>query len=1258
MANEFIIKKGFHSKADSQVTGSINISATASAGYIKGTVVSGSYVGDGSNLTGVSAFPFTGDARITGSLTTSGSVVDFTKATAISGSIFSGSTYYGDGSNLTGISSTPFPFNGDAVITGSLTVSQSFVDFSNITDIKTRKFAITSQILDPGIKVTSASFYDSFIESLDAAVDGDTIHVFANDSASAVADSFSNKNITILGNGHTFTTDGWFNVHQRFSLTSCSLDIYDYTFFRNNVGHSSYPAASMWQIDKTTLNLYNTEFSASSGYALGINKDCIINGGKFISDKAAIYGQNTPNDNTEIRNVQIESDYDGIVLVGDSIKVLNCDVLYHQDSATSQQTKAIVLTGNSCLIQNCNIEGDKEAKYGSAVAIGTNTGASLSVRNEIQNLSINLGEIYAYGYTDIQGCNVFGEGNQGIYFLGTGSISDCAIEVPGSSNYGYGIYLPGMENVRVSNVYSKGNIAGVHFTGKKQFFNCVFDVTQTNSSHAAFCGEDVTDLEADNIVGTTVGGPYAIKILASGSGKLNLNNITSTIYNVSAISGYDLSFVIQGSENTTLTLRNSQTLFHSEEGDSGTSPAMQLTQLTSSYIDNVYSEGYKYGVYIDAISSSINNSHFVLKTDAAYHSNRCATEILGNENTFTNTIFEIDKAHQDSDPVVMIMSGDHNFKNSTFRASKATGQYLISGSSATSASLINNKYEIADYAYITASNVTDITTGYIDGRGNWHRDQVTSSFDYLSANTFSGSTYYGDGSNLTGIAAGTNLTQSLFVSPSGNDATAVVGDLHSPFQTILGATGSANPGDTIFVYPGTYIENNNLYKDAINYHFYDGAIVKATSPVEPMWGGGTGQSNLVGTKFSSSISITGHGEFISEDSTAQLSAIFYLSVPSGVIEFKRAFKKGLGASYSTAANFCRWSDPDSTGVLTIRGATIENSGSVSAWCSAVAFSGTGKIVADNLIVRQHGGAGNAVMVWAATTDLRANMDVYSEGVCFYTSQRTDRGTELNGRYETLSTNQDTYYAIYFSAGYRGYCTIDAEVLGAIYINPSNSYEAGVDIRGYQYISNSPGGGAVVITSGDNLLSQHIYGYGGPALFKITGGQTSFNGYARMTGNGAKLIDISGGKFFWRGSSPGSPGPYPSLYPRSSEVSGGELVIESQLDYSYQNSYLAADRHMFNLSGGTLEINSKVRMFEPTDNNGIVNMTGGYLKMNAAQLVHATKTGSFSQAVYLNDAEHSGSILNNCFTNLTPFQSGSFVNEVAGGGTLFESDKLY
>jgi hypothetical protein len=47
----------------------------------------------------------------------------------------SASFYYGDGSNLTGIQTTPFPFEGDAVITGSLTVSGSVVDFTSASAV-------------------------------------------------------------------------------------------------------------------------------------------------------------------------------------------------------------------------------------------------------------------------------------------------------------------------------------------------------------------------------------------------------------------------------------------------------------------------------------------------------------------------------------------------------------------------------------------------------------------------------------------------------------------------------------------------------------------------------------------------------------------------------------------------------------------------------------------------------------------------------------------------------------------------------------------------------------------------------------------------------------------------------------------------------------------------------------------------------------------------------------------------------------------
>ena len=121
-------------------TGHVEIKTALSA-----STISGSFFGDGTNLTGIntSAFPFNGDAVITGSLTVSGSsvVVDLTDTLAISGSIFSGS-FVGDGSGLTNITSTgewDGSRDGDANITGSFVVSGSSptIDLKGDTTIDT-----------------------------------------------------------------------------------------------------------------------------------------------------------------------------------------------------------------------------------------------------------------------------------------------------------------------------------------------------------------------------------------------------------------------------------------------------------------------------------------------------------------------------------------------------------------------------------------------------------------------------------------------------------------------------------------------------------------------------------------------------------------------------------------------------------------------------------------------------------------------------------------------------------------------------------------------------------------------------------------------------------------------------------------------------------------------------------------------------------------------------------------------------------------
>ena len=152
---------------NAEITGSFNVSgSTGLTGSldVSGSVTlsgsfSGSFEGDGTNLTGITAEwdgTHDGNAEITGSLFISGTQVDFTEVTdGVSGS-FSGSfegdgsgltglpaqnsgsfsgSFEGDGSGLTGIiGEWDGSLDGDAQITGSLFISGTQVDFTEVTD--------------------------------------------------------------------------------------------------------------------------------------------------------------------------------------------------------------------------------------------------------------------------------------------------------------------------------------------------------------------------------------------------------------------------------------------------------------------------------------------------------------------------------------------------------------------------------------------------------------------------------------------------------------------------------------------------------------------------------------------------------------------------------------------------------------------------------------------------------------------------------------------------------------------------------------------------------------------------------------------------------------------------------------------------------------------------------------------------------------------------------------------------------------------
>jgi len=197
-----------------------------------------------------------------------------------------------------------------------------------------------------------------------------------------------------------------------------------------------------------------------------------------------------------------------------------------------------------------------------------------------------------------------------------------------------------------------------------------------------------------------------------------------------------------------------------------------------------------------------------------------------------------------------------------------------------------SNYGITD-AY-TKSETNNIISGITVDLSAYYTSAQTNA-NFLSANTFdniintteinnigniSANTFFGDGSNLTGIITTntfttgatlsgstavfyrndgyiytldlsdiesfTNFGRILFVSVGGNDLNAEVGNLNKPFLTLKAARDAAISGDTIYVFPQTFIFDNrnttgnqwngkqvdiNLWKDGVTYFFTSGTKI-------------------------------------------------------------------------------------------------------------------------------------------------------------------------------------------------------------------------------------------------------------------------------------------------------------------------------------------------------------------------------------------------------------------------------------------------
>lgn len=121
-----------------------------------------------------------------------------------------------------------------------------------------------------------------------------------------------------------------------------------------------------------------------------------------------------------------------------------------------------------------------------------------------------------------------------------------------------------------------------------------------------------------------------------------------------------------------------------------------------------------------------------------------------------------------------------------------------------------------------------------------------------------------------------NNSDTLFVSPNGNDSTAVKGNSLRPYLTINAAKTAALAGNLIYVHPGIYNEKN-LLKDLVNYYFSPGAKVIS----DDIAAGAIFDDSPTGTNSAVTCLITGYGEF-TRGNYDEWYAIFYIENSSDI----------------------------------------------------------------------------------------------------------------------------------------------------------------------------------------------------------------------------------------------------------------------------------------------------------------------------------------------------------------------------------------
>ena len=265
------------------ITASVNVSSSATS-----TASFGTYLGDGSQLSGVSStpFPFTGDAQITGSLSVSGSGISFI---ASGGTVFSisetGSFTLGEGATATSDNQVAIGKSATAAGTGGVAIGQSANATSNGVSIGNNSNASLVNTVAIG-GYSSATGQTATAVGNDADVSG-----YAAIGIGAMINNSAGRSVVFNATGENAVNHSKASA-SAFYMTSKTIPDFEFvaggtsTLANSNLSGSATSTASFG----TYLGDGSQLSGISAGSTFPFNGDAVITGSLLISGSSEVTG--------------------------------------------------------------------------------------------------------------------------------------------------------------------------------------------------------------------------------------------------------------------------------------------------------------------------------------------------------------------------------------------------------------------------------------------------------------------------------------------------------------------------------------------------------------------------------------------------------------------------------------------------------------------------------------------------------------------------------------------------------------------------------------------------------------------------------------------------------------------------------------------------------------------------------------------------------------------------------------------------------